>query len=328
MRSKLKIIVPVVVIIVLIIVFIVLRQRKGIPQIIQTNGPEITTYVKGTFPIDVKLTKSDFNFPDSLPLLNVGVANTITLEEAKSYAKSFGINTEPQLLNDTIDGTVYFWSDNSSSLTIRPKSNQVRYIVNKSALTGTRLKEADLVNKASSYLLQRSLVSDTSSKTVYVSYQRNSGEGIDVTTIDQADFAYINFSVNAADYRIVTINPLSSPLKVRILPDGTIVEVDITRLPTITRGTVNYQIKNFDQFNASITQSKIVSLDDGNMVSPNTSTNPIKSVNVSSVELAYLMDSISSSTFKPIFIVKGIADIEGIGNNLSVYLYLPAFVGQ
>ncbi len=329
MKTKFKIIILITVVLIIILGLLFLRQRSTRQsQIIQTSGLSISTYVQQTFPVNVQFTKSDFNFPSSLPLLDVGTASVISLDQAKGYAKSFGFNSDPQALTDTIDGTVYFWANNNSSLTIRPKSNQIKFLLSQGATSRTRLTETNLISKTGLYLVQRNLTSQTNTKTAFVSYQKNGGEGTTITTIDQADFAYVNFAISEADYKVVTINPLSSPLRVRVLPDGTVVEVDIIRLPQIAKGNVLYQLKNFDQFNTAVTSSKIVSLDDGNMVSPNPLTNPIKSVNASSIELAYLMNSLSSTTCQPVFVIKGTADIEGLGNNISVYLYLPAFAGQ
>lgn len=328
MRSRLKIIVPIVIVLVILVVLLLRQKAAEKVQVIQTTGPNISTYIQQAFPVNVQFSKADFNFPASLPLLNVGATSVISIDQAKVYAKNFGFNSDPQLLTDTIDGTVYFWANNNSSLTIRPKSNQIKFLLSQGITSRTRLGESALISKAGSYLLQRNLTSESNTKTAFVSYQKNGGEGTIITTIDQADFAYVNFAISEASHKVVTINPLSSPLRVRILPDGTIVEVDIVRLPQVTKGNISYQLKNFDQFSTSVTSSKIVSLDDGNMVSPNPITNPIKGVNVSSIELGYLMDSLSSTTYQPVFIIKGTADIEGLGNNISAYLYLPAFVGQ
>ncbi|HEX6977145.1 MAG TPA: hypothetical protein VF185_02170 [Patescibacteria group bacterium] len=308
--------------------FLFIRGRQNVSPANPPAPPQISTYVNQTFPIKVQLTKDDFNFPTSLPLLYKGGSSPITLAEAKEIALKFGFTGEVQELKDIQEGIVYSWSNETAGLSIRPNRKEIKYTVNQALSTSIRkLSEPELIEKAATFLEQKNLLGNDQAKTAFVYYFSTQASGTDelkLTTIDKADYVEVNFSVKASDYKLLTLDPLSSPIGVRLLPDGNITEVDLAKLPEITKGGDLFKIKNYDQFVSTIKEAKIVSLNEGEMLSTDPNANPINSVNVTEVELVYLIDSSSSNYYQPVFLIKGTADIEGIGKYISSYMYLPA----
>lgn len=309
--------------------FVVFITRGGQQKVGQTGGfppPSIPAITNQKFQVESHITEANFKFPASLPILQASGVGDLTLQEARDIAIKFGYTNDPQILKDTFTGTFYLWMNEIATLDITAKTRVVKYSLNSTLLTSPkRLTENELVNNAKSFILSKGLISDNNVGS-FVNYYKlpNAGdlETRVSTNIQGADLILVNFSVNSNGYKVLTLDPTKSPISVRELPDGTISEVDLVVLGNINQSAQNYNLKNFQDFQAGLTSATIISIQDGKIINPDPLTYKIQSVNATNTDLVYLAQQ-GNNYFSPVFLIKGTANIETLGN-VNVYLYLNA----
>lgn len=309
--------------------FIIFVTRGGQKGVGQTGGfppPSIPAITGQKYQVESQIKESDFKFPSSLPILQIGSTSDLTLTEAKDIALKFGFASDPKTLKDTFTGTFYLWTNDTAVLDITAKTRTVKYSLNSSNRTSPkRLSENELVNNAKSFILDKGLINDNNVD-YFVNYYKLPNVGDLETSISTnlqgADLVLVNFSVNSSGYKVLTLDPTKSPISVRMLPDGTITHVDLVVLGNVSQSAQQYNLKNFQDFQSQLTKATIISMQDGKIINPDPLTYKIQSVNAQSVDLVYLAQQ-GNNYFSPVFLIKGTANIENLGN-VSVYLYLNA----
>jgi len=295
--------------------------------------PSIQSYIKINVTINSSITQKDFNFPSSLPILQVSnTGASFTQDYISNIASKLGFGTSaPVNFDDVTFGKTFLWSNDNASLTIRPNAGQISYSISKNLKT-TSLRPADnvLIQDATNFVVNNFGIPSGNIDYSFINYFNSSsskGEGVHLSTRANADFYQINFAPKEAGFKTLNSNPDTSPINVTVLPDGTITSANYLALGTITK-IGNYPVKDFQTFNNSLKNVKVVSLDDGNYINPDTTVYPITKVTATSVDLVYFIDSPKPSFLQPVFLIRGKMSLQGLGDNLDAVYYLPAFANQ
>jgi hypothetical protein len=323
MSSKRKIIfISFFVLVALLLLFIYLYSKTPKKFITPLQIP--TEIATGDYKIEQEFTEKDFNFPKSLPLLTVKPTTELSDEESKSLGSKLGFLDEPQIINDYFEGKLFFWHKQEGDLTIYPKARMVIY-TSDSALSkstqGRTLSEGEIIKKATDFLTQNSFFDPNQIKFTTINYLKKDSH-TDITTKDKAEMYLLNFAPKIAAYSILSLDPINSNVSVYVTKSGLITRAKIVLLGEMLESKETYTLKNYIEVVSSLHQAKIVSLEDGNITSVDSSITPIQSVKVKSIELAYFIDE-SNPAIYPVFLIKGIADLKNMGE-LSAFLYLPA----
>jgi len=284
--------------------------------------------IGGGFEVENAIDKNDFNFPNSLPLLTSASAGPISRAEAKEIASRFGFDEEPSVANDVKNGTTYIWSSPDNALVVYTKTRKIVFALNApNEYINKNLSNEDLVGIASNFLSKNLLLDEASfSYFAFLKETENesSAEGLRTTTKEDAAVYVAHFSPLKADYKIISLDPQSSPAAVWLSTDGTIIKAEITKFGTLSFGQDKYSLKNYQEFSQALTKAVVISLDEGFISLIDLPKKALKKVVVESVELAYLADTLLPGKFQPIFLIKGVATIEGFTRQIPVLLYLPA----
>lgn len=326
--SKKLIIILSVLFIVVIGVFYFINKEKASRLTATVPSLGIPDPIGGGFEVENAIDKNDFNFPSSLPLLTSASAGPVPRDEAKKIASRFGFDEEPSVANDVNNGTTYVWSSPDSALVVYTKTRKILYALNApNNYINKNLSNEELVGIASNFLSKNLLLDEASFS--YFAFLKeteneNSAEGLRTTTKEDATVYIAHFSPLKADYKIISLDPQSSPAAVWLSTDGTIIKAEITRFSTLSFGQDKYSLKNYQEFSQSLTRAVVISLDEGFISIVDLPKGSLKKVVVESVELAYLADTALPGKFQPIFLIKGAASVEGFTRQLPVLLYLSA----
>ncbi len=294
----------------------------------------INSKINNEVPIVGQFSKTEFDkLPQELPLLQIDQLETITKDDAIQIAKQLGYRTDPTSYNDGLDGLVYTWFTDKDSLFIRVNKKVIEYALNEMpslSPTQKRLSQAEAIQGAQNFLKDKHFPGISNLEYSFINYWKESAgqEGTRMTSISDAQVYHVNFTYKVAGQKIITDSPFTSPIIVTMSPTGEITSFGMTLYKNIKLTPIVYRLKTFAEFTNSLNNSKIINFDDGNLTNPDTVANPIQSVNVSSVELAYLLNSEKTGTFFPVYIISGKANITNIGSGLSVHLYLPALASS
>lgn len=323
-RKKLLIISAI--IIVIAAVFFTASKTKPLPKppgFIQE--PSIPKQLQGDINLTPKFTEKDFNFPKVAALLTIEKATPFTESEANSFGSEFGFSSQPDKVEDIVDGATYIWNNIDSSLIVYSKSRKIEYSLNEIPSAANKQLSDDLIKNTAFEFLQEKDLAENLDFSFFTFLEKPIGdEGISITTKASAVIYQVNFSPKVAQAKLLTLDPKTSPVYVWILPDGNIARASITKLGNVSKTTNTYPLKNYSQVISSIKSATIVSLDDGNIHIPNLSVQDIKNIDITEIELAYLLESPNTTTLQPIYTLKGTAEFVGLSQKVSAYLYLPA----
>lgn len=308
------------------------NSQNGItPSTGELPNQNIPNYLSGSqIQINLNFKQSDFNFPTSLPVLNINSAN-ISLNDAQQIANNFGLNSQPLQLNDINQGLTYLWQDNNQVLTVYSGSGQISYDLPSLVNTTSKgaIGDTELISRANSFLVNKFNFSQDQIKFSFFTYatQPTGSEELNYVSKSAANFYIANFSYDSTNLKIVTLKPTDSLMKVNMLSDGTILHVTAYKYESINPSSSLYNLKNYDQVKANIGQATIVSLNNGNTTLTDLTPQNIKNINITNIETAYLMDSPTTKVLQPIFLLSGTATLT-TNTTVTAVLYLPAIVNQ
>ncbi len=289
--------------------------------------PAIPKNLQGEVSITPKFTEVDFEFPTSAPLLTVGKASPLTEMEANEISQKLGFSGAADKVEDAFDGTTYFWNGPDNSLIVYSKSRKIEYSINDiSRSANKQLSDAAIIDIAKRFLSDKGLLTDNEYDFSFFTFMKESSdnEGISIVSKASAQIYQVNFSPKVSDTKLLTLDPKVSPIYVWVLPDGRVAKASVIRLGTITKSETNYPLKSYQQVISSLNQATVVSLDDGNINLLNISAGDLKNIDISEIDLAYLLTSATADSLQPIYTLKGITKIEGITSGVNAYVYLPA----
>lgn len=302
------------------------RQRA--PKISTTPlpEPEIPKTFEGKPSIVVSVEKKDFDFPKVLSVLKTA-PSTISGDESRKIANKLGLNFEPVVVPDVIEGTKHRYTGSNYVLLLALKTGKIDYVRNLilGEIANKQLSDKDIIKVAEDFLIKNELVSSEEVNTLSVSYyEKRSSSGLYQTTREDAYFYQVNFSTSISEIPVLTLNPQNSPVYVRVLPDGTILKAHVEKLGQVTQNDQVRRLKKYDGVIGSKESAILISLDEGNVYLPDIPADSIKQITITEIELAYLIESSTTQVLQPIFLLKGLAGVSGFPNELKAVLYLPA----
>lgn len=322
-KRKIFIIATLVILGVLISVALFLKKEEEItPPLPQ---PKIPSLLEGSYPIETIFEKQDFNFPSRIPVL-ILEKTPLQDQDIKNIADNLGLTSDPLIMEDVFDGKMYIYRSEESALTVSLKNQEFDYTLNKlPSFINKQPSDTALINTAKDFLIQMGFVSSEDIQFIsFVYFKETSGEGLHPTNKEDATLYQVNFSSVIADTTILTLNPQNTPVYVRLLPDGSVFKAHVNRLGVISKSANQYKLKTYDEVISNMNNVVLISLDDGNIHLPDISNKSIKKISIYNIELAYLLDTPTSVTLQPVYLLRGTADISGFPIEVSASMYLPA----
>lgn len=322
-KRKIFIIATFVILGVLISVVLFLKKEEEIiPPLPQ---PKIPSLLEGSYPVESILKKQDFNFPSKAPVLKLE-KTPLQDQDIKNIADNLGFTSDPLIVEDVFDGKMYIYRSEESALTVSLKNQEFDYTLNKvPSYINKQPSDAALISTAKNFLTQTGFVSSEDIQFAsFVYLKQISSQGLYPTNKEDAILYQVNFSSVISNTTILTLNPQNTPVYVRLLPDGSVFKAHVNRLGTISKSANQYKLKTYDEVISNINNVVLISLDDGNLHLPDISNKSIKKISIFSIELAYLLDTPTSVTLQPVYLLKGTADISGFPTEVSASMYLPA----
>jgi hypothetical protein len=314
-------------------IYLQIVKRGGEKRVLPIPTPSINTEVKQKPIIELTLTEKDFQFPKNLPLLNKTKFSALDDSFAKQLGKRLGFDSEPIEAKDTRYGKIFIWNSTEASLIINPVLRKLSYYetstspLDYNSVVNKQLTDNDLILIASDFLINKvGLEKDDFEFANFIYFEQGENiEGLKQTSKEKAQVTQINFSPKFENLPILTQNPLESIIITQILKDGSIPVVEVTLLESINQGHTLYKLKGFEEFVNSLSQAKVVSLNDGNFNPEDLAKDAIKKAVIKKVTIAYLLDNIKNETLQPVYVLEGTATVIGFNQNVNIIMYLPAF---
>jgi hypothetical protein len=322
-----------------IVAILVLMVSRGSDKMqtvpIEVSKPNIPEYLLDSTNIPIKLAVSsdDFNFPTTLPVLNIKYSAPVSNKEARDVARNLGFTNDPLEVNDIVEGITYLWQDSKQELTIYSKSRRINYVdyTKDDLQSGKEINENEIIANASNFLTNQLELASARVKFSNFTYIYKNPDSfefeLNYVPKRDANIYQANFSYKIADTKIVTLRPEDSPIFVQLLPDGTIIYASVFKFGAIEKSPQEYQLKNLDSVRESINRAIVISLDKGRATLQEIDSSEISQIVIDEIELAYVLDSLIPNSLKPVYILSGIATYTN-NNQVDVSLYLPAFLGQ
>ena len=283
-----------------IIAAILISSRKNEvrePAVIKPFIPEpnIPNDLKGPVQIKSSVNPTEFNFPQEAPLLQQKNKPLLSEEEAINISKKFNFKSKPFIGEDALRGTAYIWSETTGSLNIYLKRGTVEYSLNgMPKIINKQLDDETKIQIAKDFVSNKLLTPTDNFEFVSLTYlkgsNKNSLEGLDVTNQKEATFTQINFSQKVSQYSILNFSGQETPIYVWLMSDGTVYKAHIQRLGEIAQTETKYPLKNYSDIISSLDKAIVVSFNNGNAYLPFVPTGFIKNIDVSEINLAYLLE--------------------------------------
>jgi len=325
-KRKIFIIVILVILGVLLIVSLFLKkEEEAIISLPPLPQPKIPSLLEGKYPIETAFGKQDFNFPSKAPVLTLE-KKPLPDNDIENVANNLGFTSDPLIMDDVFDGKMYIYRNEESALTVSLKNQEFDYTLNEvPSYINKQPSDTALINTAKDFLIQMGFVSSEDIQFAsFVYLQETSGQGLYPVNKEDAVLYQVNFSSVIADATILTLNPQNTPIYVRLLPDGSVFKAHVSRLGTISKSDNQYTLQTYEEVISNINDVVLISLDNGNVHLPDVSNKSINKVSISTIQLEYLLDTPTSTTLQPVFLLKGTADILGFSAEVSASMYLPA----
>jgi len=334
MKKKiiLLVIIPIFILAAFIALVFTFREKKEkppapLPRFLRE--PAIPKYAEG-YAIETTLAEGDFSFPKNISVLELIPGAAISEDEARKIAANLGFTTEPSVSDDVSFGKTYIWSRSLDSLVVYSLPKRIEYSLNRSpAAINKQLSHEALIKLSEDFLVGKSLVSPDEIDFSFFTFFESVGppEGFYITTKEKASVFQVNFSPIKSDFKLVTLDPRSSPVYTWLAPDGTVSKAIVTKLDSISFSGQKYSLKDYNSFVSSLDKATLVTLDDGNILLSVLPKASIRKIVVSDVELAYLLDAPEAKTAQPVYLLKGRAVVKEYSDEVNAVLYLPAIEG-
>lgn len=286
--------------------------------------PKIPDLYSGSLKIDAKFTQKDFDFPSELPYLDISQGN-YSSDQIKQIATSIGFKSDPIIAQDSQLGTTYIYNNDSASLIAIPQRGKIDYQLNNlPGAINKQLGNQDLIDIATRFLNDNAVINKDDLNFISFGYFiQDSTDRIQPVSKSNAQIIQLNFSSKATNYPILSLTPQSSPINVKLLPDGSVYSFSILKYAAKLQDS-KHKMKGFSDTVSSLKNAKVITIDNGNKNPTDLTKDSIQSVTINKIELFYLLDSLESSVLQPVFKLSGSAQILGTKGPLEIQLYLPA----
>jgi hypothetical protein len=238
-------------------------------------------------------------------------------------ASELGFSVKPTVQSSG-DLTFYVWQEGSNYLKVNSQTGQFIF-KGEFPLTLGPVGSQEAASLAKEKLVNWELLSETSSPTI--GYFRTAGLELEpVTNPNLATVYEIVFSFAVDDYPLIGFGPAQDVALAWVTKEGQLIKLNYFSHQIDQEKMGTYPIKPADVAIAEIQQGqgKILSAKTQAGIETNIDPkNPIKSINLTSVELAYYESVEKQEYLQPIYVFKGTAVLED-DEVLEVFLYLPA----
>lgn len=301
-------------------------KKEGAPALTPPR-PQIPTYIQGALPIEVKVKKEEFNFPEKLPFLSAS-PETVSKDTAQMIASVLGFQKPPDEFEDINEGFKYYWTNESSFLMVTPKTATIKYGLSSPTVpvvTDKHLSNEELIKLATTFLTDKKIIEKEKIKSSSITpYKENPlSEGLEKTDRESARVFQINFTYSLADYEILTIDPSIPLVFVQILPDGSVYNLEVILFKNAVAGPTEYSLRSYDEILANLSEAKLMSLQNDYINLSDLIASDIKNITVDKISLVYLLDSAKSQNLQPVYLLEGATEIINSTADRAL-LYLPA----
>jgi len=303
------------------------KNTQGPPSIIPSKPTLVQNY-KGKFTVTLSANKNQFNFPERLPFLEFESSSSPLDESfARDVAGKLSFPGEPTKVEDSLDGTTYFWKSDKGTLFVYSRSRKIRS-GSGSFTPGINKQLSDVATSTTvrEFVVNSGLLDKDSFQTGIVRFLEKipDGEGFRETTKEKAVLYQVSILPKTVDYELISPSSVEPASYVQIKQDGSIYSFQISIFPALKNGATEYKLKNYDEVKSSLNEAYLIELRELTALLSDLPIDSIQNIEVSKIGIAYLIESSKSTSFQPIYKLSGEATLKDSGNKVMATLYLPA----
>lgn len=294
---------------------------------------KIFTNTKPLSRVRVLASKEAFPKNTELSIIVKKPSPPFTENQAKTWAANLGFSGDVITTKDAIRGSVYLWSSDQAYLNVYTDSKIIEYALldyNTSRVASPAANE-EIIRVAKDFLVRNKFVTENQLALPNITFFGVSGSDSDklsIVTKQAATIYQVNFSSTVDGVTLIPLDPINAPIYVWVLPNGTIAKAYISDLGTLTQTNERYPLKTYEEVVSQAASATIISLDDGFTSPETTSVENLGEITVEEISIAYLIDSQQAISYQPVYILKGKTVIKNTSGEVSVIMYLPAFVSN
>ena len=303
------------------------KNKQEQPAIVPLKPTLIQNY-KGKFTITLSVDKNQFNFPEKLPFLEFESSPSPLNESvARSVAGKLGFFGEPTKVEDSLDGTTYFWKSDRGTLFIYSRSRKIRYGSGSFAPgINKQLSDAAISATVWEFIINNGLFDKDFFQTGTIRFLEEfpDGEGFRETTKEKAVLYQVSILPKTVNYELISPSSVEPASYVQIKQDGSIYSFQASIFPALKNGATEYKLKNYNEVKSSLSKAYLIELRELTALLSDLPIDSIQNIEVNKIEIAYLIESSKSTSFQPIYKLSGEATLKDSGNKAMATLYLPA----
>lgn len=283
---------------------------------------------KGKFTTTLSVDKNQFNFPEKLPFLEFeSPPSPLDENFARSVAGKLSFSGEPTKVEDSLDGTTYFWKSDKGTLFIYSRSRKIRY--GSGTFTpgiNKQLSNAAISATVREFIINNGLLDKDSFQTGTIRFLEEfpDGEGFRETTKEKAVLYQVSILPKTVDYELISPSSVEPASYIQIKQGGSIYSFQISIFPALKNGATEYKLKNYNEVKSSLSEACLIELREFTAPLSDLPTDSIQNIEVNKIEIAYLIESSKSTSFQPVYKLSGEATLKDSGNKAMATLYLPA----
>lgn len=310
------------------IAYIIIRgtSKKG-PTVLPAE-PKISQTYKGSLSISLKLKESDFKYPGSLPFLEI-TRQVLTEDYFNKIASFLGFTESSTQINDAQDGLTYFWRTGNKTLFAYANTSKIRFTSGGSLIVPNKqLSDVAVTAIVNKFLTDSGILTTGSFSLDNVQYLKDDlqKESFRKSTKDDFTLFQVNILPGSAGYEIISPTSTESTNYVQLTQDGNIYAFQIIVFGAAQKGPVNYSIKTYNEVADSIDKSILISLDGEETPMQDLPPDFVREISVSKIDVAYLLDTPSSTSLQPVYKLTGVATLSN-STQVEAILYLTALTG-
>jgi len=295
----------------------------------QANIPK---YINQPLEIQNETKTENIKIPTEAVLLKFkNYDKPLTEQEIESISTTFGVTKQVRIYDDAYGGKTHIWLEDDFSLFIYTKSRRVSYNKNEKPprIINKQLSNDVFANTALQFITSHfhQTISD-SLKLGNINYWKS--EGLEhrekVDNLADADLIQVNLSPSVSSFKVVSLDPQSSPSSVWILPDGEVFSLSMVLMGEVEEGLEKYKLKTYEEVVNNIDSASLISADNGNLTVTELKPTQIETLKVINIELAYLFNPENLEHLQPVFILEAQGKI--LNQETNAFLYLPAISSQ
>ena len=218
MSKKKLIIILIIISAVIAAVYFSIQSNKPTEQGLVANisKPNITSLPGSEERYILNINEKDFDFPNSLPLLQLGETTQITEDEILQTASNLGFTKAVNIIDGYFQGKSFLWSNNSSSLSVSLKNNSLNFSLSSLPIISNKnLSDNEIISIANNFITKSGFINLENLEFSFFSFWKQEGktqEGRgEITTKEKANIYQVNFSPKISKYSLLSLDSFSSP---------------------------------------------------------------------------------------------------------------------